>query len=221
MSAVWTKLLAILCLFCKALSTRERTGETWVDVGGTVTVQCRTSLDRVEYLNLKRGLNEEDVFFLEDRSSKTVIANDFNNRLQSNGKFPNVDILIKNLTSTDTGPYWCVYNMFDEIKTISKKEKGNGSILLIVRDASQVCNPSKDNLVLVLVMISAALLVSIIVGILIGFIFKSVLTKWRQSKSSRRRTHSSLPRREVPTVPQVAEETHLVANPASSWVETT
>ncbi|XP_026181010.1 uncharacterized protein LOC113141041 [Mastacembelus armatus] len=175
MSAVWTKLLAILCLFCKALSTRERTGVTWVDVGGTVTVQCRTSLDRVEYLNLKRGLNEEDVFFLEDRSSKTVIANDFNNRLQSNGKFPNVDILIKNLTSTDTGPYWCVYNMFDEIKTISKKEKGNGSILLIVRDAdaSQDCNSSKDNLVLVSVMISAAVLVGIIIGILIWLIFKT------------------------------------------------
>uniref|UniRef100_A0A8D3CHU5 Jupiter microtubule associated homolog 1b n=1 Tax=Scophthalmus maximus TaxID=52904 RepID=A0A8D3CHU5_SCOMX len=42
-----------------------------------------------------------------------------------------------------------------------------------------------------------------------------------RSKSSRRRHHSPLPRREMPWSPRVAEETHLVESPASSWVETT
>lgn len=49
----------------------------------------------------------------------------------------------------------------------------------------------------------------------------SVLTTWRGSKRSSRRSHSPRPRREVPTLPLAAEETHLVASPASSWVETT
>ena len=47
---------------------------------------------------------------------------------------------------------------------------------------------------------------------------------WRWSKrsqSSTRRRQSPLPRREVPTLPLAAGETHLVASPASSWVETT
>lgn len=49
-----------------------------------------------------------------------------------------------------------------------------------------------------------------------------VLIMWsKRSKSSRRRCHSPLNRREVPTPPQATEETHLVASPASSWVETT
>lgn len=43
----------------------------------------------------------------------------------------------------------------------------------------------------------------------------------RTQSSSRRRCHSPPTRREVPMLPQVAEETHLVASPASSWVETT
>lgn len=48
-----------------------------------------------------------------------------------------------------------------------------------------------------------------------------VLIMWsKRSKSSRRRCHSPLNRREVPTPPQATEETHLVASPASSWVET-
>lgn len=41
-----------------------------------------------------------------------------------------------------------------------------------------------------------------------------------RSKSSRRRCHSPLTRRMVPTPPRAAEETHLGASPASSWVET-
>lgn len=45
---------------------------------------------------------------------------------------------------------------------------------------------------------------------------------WRRKiKSSRGTHHSPLPRREVPALPQVAEETPLVASPALSLVETT
>lgn len=42
----------------------------------------------------------------------------------------------------------------------------------------------------------------------------------RSKISSRRRCHSPPTRREVPALLQAAEETPLVASPASSWVET-
>lgn len=41
------------------------------------------------------------------------------------------------------------------------------------------------------------------------------------TSQSRRRHHSPPPRREVPTLPRATEETHPVASPALSWVETT
>lgn len=82
---------------------------------------------------MKKGLKEEnDVFFKEGNSAKHTIAKEFTGRLQSHGEFPSVSILIKNLTSGDTGPYWCIYTKFDPKAGQLIHKRGTGSVLLVV-----------------------------------------------------------------------------------------
>lgn len=98
-----------------------------------VTIQCRSETQQ-EFLTLKKGINEDvQVFNNDGKSGKTTMAKEFTGRLQSNGVFPNVDILIKNLTSDDTGPYWCEYKRFDQQSASFISVKGKGSVLLVVR----------------------------------------------------------------------------------------
>uniref|UniRef100_A0A3Q1FLY5 Immunoglobulin domain-containing protein n=1 Tax=Acanthochromis polyacanthus TaxID=80966 RepID=A0A3Q1FLY5_9TELE len=103
-----------------------------VDVGESVTIQCRTSAEQ-DSLYLKMGLSKDiDVFFTEKDTGKNTISTQYKHRLQSNGAFPNVDILIKNLTANDTGPYWCMYKAFDRKTSKQTATDGSGSVLLVV-----------------------------------------------------------------------------------------
>ncbi|XP_044038246.1 uncharacterized protein LOC122869371 [Siniperca chuatsi] len=179
MSAVWLNLITILCVSCTALSNPESSGVVWKDVGGAVTIQCRPPELNQEMLNLRKGLNEDiQVLFKESNSDKNTIATEFTSRLQLNGEFPNVDILIKNLTSGDTGPYWCEYKRFDPKSSQVVTIKGEGSVLLVVtdgphQDTAQQCETSSKNLVLVPVVISAAVLLGILTVFFIWLIFKT------------------------------------------------
>uniref|UniRef100_A0A3P9C573 Immunoglobulin V-set domain-containing protein n=1 Tax=Maylandia zebra TaxID=106582 RepID=A0A3P9C573_9CICH len=100
-------------------------------VSGAVVKTCTHFLaSNQEMLYLKRGLNEEeDIFYLTDLK-KSTINQKFTDRLQFHGQVPNVDILLKNLTLDDTGPYWCVYKMTSNYEL--KASRGNGSVLLVV-----------------------------------------------------------------------------------------
>lgn len=106
----------------------EKTAVVWRRPGGAFTIQCRYSEQEKVSLNLKRGIKKSDVLFmnLEDQT----IKKEFRDRLQINGVFPNLDILIKNLTSNDTGPYWCFYIKTEENDI--PEEEGKGSVLLVV-----------------------------------------------------------------------------------------
>uniref|UniRef100_A0A3B4GCL0 Immunoglobulin V-set domain-containing protein n=1 Tax=Pundamilia nyererei TaxID=303518 RepID=A0A3B4GCL0_9CICH len=106
----------------------------FLNVGQQVTIQCRSASNQ-EMLYLKRGLNEEeDIFCLTDLQ-KSTINQKFTDRLQFHGPFPNVDILLKNLTLDDTGPYWCVYKVSSNYEF--KTSRGNGSVLLVVTGESE------------------------------------------------------------------------------------
>ncbi|XP_039679803.1 uncharacterized protein LOC120573949 isoform X2 [Perca fluviatilis] len=197
MSAVWLKLITILCLSCTALSGPVSSEVIWRDLGEAVTIQCRPSKPNQgqEYLTLKKGLNEEyDVLYKDGKSEKNTIHPKFKGRLQLNGVFPKVDILIKNLTSNDTGPYWCVYKKFDVVFSKTLEMKGTGSVLLLVAGGPQhdsICEPSDNNLVLVIVVICAALL-GIIVCFLIWIILKTKTTKRRTKMKPRNVTNNDV-----------------------------
>ncbi|XP_068574784.1 uncharacterized protein [Cebidichthys violaceus] len=188
MSAVYLKLITILCLSCTALSGSGSSGVVWRDFGEAITIQCRSPDKSQDSLSLKKGLSEklDHVLYKDGKSEKTTTATEFSNRVQLNGVFPNLDILIKNLTASDTGPYWCMYMKFDE-KSFNKIEvKGNGSLLLVVTDSTHQCdqsNNNNNNLILMSVGICAATLLGIIICFLIWIILK---TKKRTTKKPQR-----------------------------------
>ncbi|XP_028456159.1 uncharacterized protein si:ch211-188c18.1 isoform X2 [Perca flavescens] len=195
MSAVW---LNILCVSCTALSGPVSSEVVWRDLGKAVTIQCKTPKPNQEYLTLKKGLREEyDVLYIDGKSEKNTIHKEFMGRLQLNGVFPDVDILIKNLTTNDTGPYWCVYKKFDVESSKTLEMKGEGSVLLVVAGGPQqdsAClqyHPSDNNLVLVIV-ICAALLLGIIMCFLIWIILKTKTTKRHTKKKPRHVTNNDV-----------------------------
>ncbi|XP_059203517.1 uncharacterized protein LOC131982933 [Centropristis striata] len=184
MSAVF-KLLTLLCLFCTALS-EESSGVEWRDAGGDVTVQCRPpKKDKdQEYLTLMKGLSEDhQVFLIDGKTAKKTVADEFTTRLQTNGVFPNVDILIRNLTSQDTGPFWCYYKKFDKKVFEQLSTKGEGSVLLVVTDTR--CDPSNNNHILLAVVISGSVLLAVILCIIIGII--CIKTKASRTTKKQRR----------------------------------
>ncbi|TNN69324.1 hypothetical protein EYF80_020475 [Liparis tanakae] len=170
MSAVYFKLITVLCLSGTALSGPGSSAAVWRDFGGAVTIQCRSSETDQTSLDLRRGLNEMSVLFKDGSSDKYISGKELSGRIQLNGEFPNMDILIENLTSDDTGPYWCIYTRFDQESSSSVKVKGLGSLLLVVTDR---CDPPNNHLTLVAVVICAAALMAIIIVSLIWRILKA------------------------------------------------
>lgn len=108
----------------------------WKKVGESITIQCRSASDH-ESLEVKKGLNETQIFSTTNANPhKKIIIPSMAARVQTNGNFPNMDILIKNLSVDDTGPYWCFYAKFSgkSVETI----KGAGSVLLVVTGESSL-----------------------------------------------------------------------------------
>ncbi|XP_042078160.1 uncharacterized protein LOC102304363 isoform X2 [Haplochromis burtoni] len=176
MSAVWLQLITLLCVSFGAPSRADGYEVIRKKVGQQVTIQCRSASNQ-EMLYLKRGLNEEeDIFCLT--LQKSTINQKFTDRLQFHGPFPNVDILLKNLTLDDTGPYWCVYKVSSNYEL--KTSRGNGSVLLVVTESGPAPSPrpvctgqSQGDLVLVSVVICAAVLIVVLTVFLIWIIIKT------------------------------------------------
>ncbi|XP_029013822.1 uncharacterized protein LOC114859909 isoform X2 [Betta splendens] len=177
MSAVWVRLAVLLCLSSTVQSgPAAKTEVLWKDAGGFITIQCRCEKDQ-DMLYVKKDLNKNvDVFFRQKEEKKATIMKGFQGRLQVAGSFPNLDIVIKNLTSADTGPFWCVYASMNN-KTDLIYTEGTGSVLLVVAASKKAptatCDPSTQSLVPVSVMILAAVLLCIILGFLIWCIKKT------------------------------------------------
>lgn len=106
----------------------ESGGVLWTHVGGAITIKCRTTESDPYLLTLKGGLKEDHILVIENSSETGIIAKEFRDRLQLNGKYPNLDIRIKNLTFEDTGPFWCCYTKPRQVM----ETKGTGSVLLVV-----------------------------------------------------------------------------------------
>ncbi|MED6251043.1 hypothetical protein ATANTOWER_020159 [Ataeniobius toweri] len=174
MSAVWIKIFTILCL----CYTAEMNGVVWKENGQSITIQCRIKLKQT-YLSLKKGINKDIVSVVIFKTTgKISTSEEMSGRVQTHGNFPNIDILIKNLSTSDTGPYWCVYSDTDESyqhRTID----GNGSVLLVVTEKSApteqlvTCGQSNMNMVGVYVVIAVAALLIIVLGFIVWIMYKT------------------------------------------------
>lgn len=111
----------------------ESGGVVWVSFGGAITIQCRTTGPDQENLTLKRGLTQDEILVIDSSSEKNTINKEFRDRLQLNGVFPDVDITIQNLTSNDSGPFWCCYKKIDKMAKKGMETKCTGSVLLVVK----------------------------------------------------------------------------------------
>lgn len=169
MSALWLRFLSVLCLPCAALSSSEEGGVVWKELGGSITIQCRTAAKEQKILNLKRGLQKDPIFAINNDWTSIIRASKVENRTLVKGTFPNLNITITNLVMEDTGPYWCFYSMFG--KTMETKE-GKGAVLLVVKERQQ-CAAENTHLYQAAMVGSAALLFIIIVGILLWIILKT------------------------------------------------
>lgn len=183
MSSVWVKISTILFL-CYTAETH------WVqkEVGDQITIQCAID-SKEEFLYLQRGINkEENVYVRKNGTENGSPSEKMRERIQTHGKFPNVQILIKKLNTNDTNVYWCVYTKTDELyKTIFTE--GNGAVLLVVTEKGQTPSTipgtepslekdncgSSDNTPLYIIICVAALLI-----IILSFIMWSL----RKNKSS-------------------------------------
>ncbi|KAM9746387.1 uncharacterized protein ACNS7B_010395 [Menidia menidia] len=184
MSAVWLKTSTILCLCYAALTETV----VWRHVGEDVTIQCRGEA-KYESLSLKRGLSQDVTLFHRAKTNRKTLAKEIEKRSQTNGEFPNMDILIKNLTSNDTGPYWCIYKIVDASTSTLRDNKGKGSVLLVVTEnkggklpADEDCDQSHQSLVVVSSVISGAVLLGIILAFLIWIILKTRTSCFRPKR---------------------------------------
>lgn len=114
----------------------------WKDLGGLITIHCKSPFSKDVSLNIKKGLHKADVFSTD--KTQWMVTTELKPRLTFDiGDFPNVDITIKNLSVEDTGPYWCLYS------TIYSRElvelEGNGSVLLVVKGEAIMCYRQHKN----------------------------------------------------------------------------
>ncbi|XP_029997581.1 uncharacterized protein LOC115424450 isoform X2 [Sphaeramia orbicularis] len=179
MSALWTQIF-LSFLFCSAICGLESSGVQWKNVGESITIQCRSSEADMDAAGLTKGLNKDtEIAFKYKNSPKITIAPPFRNRLQLGSEFPNMDFLLSNLTSADTGPYWCEYQKIDsKSPTGLKNVAGTGSVLLVVTDNTVQtgksvtpgdCEQPNNSLVVTSVVISAAVLLGLIL-VIVAFI---------------------------------------------------
>ncbi|XP_068435339.1 uncharacterized protein [Clinocottus analis] len=173
MSAVYLKLVTVLCLSCTALCSRGSSGVEWKEIGEAVTIKCRPPATGQDSLTLLKGLDNEVVFFKTIKQEKYITAEELRDRLQLTGDFPNMDIVIRNLTSNDTGPYWCNYMKFDNETNQYEHVRSRGSVLLVVTDKTPRCDRANNNLILGSVVICVAALSVIIIFFLLWLILKA------------------------------------------------
>ncbi|XP_077414504.1 uncharacterized protein LOC144044149 [Vanacampus margaritifer] len=185
MSAVCFAFITVLCLFdtTPAETVENNTRVIWRAIGRSVSIQCRLS-QQCQKMTLLKGLRKESqVLYMT--SKKPTVAEEFSGRLRVNGDLPNVDVVISNLTSEDTGPYWCTYEWFDDQISDKRDVDGKGSVLLVITDEQQCGNPNK-NLLLVIVVVSAAVLFGVFIAFMLWVIPK--LKRW-QTKYRPRHTN--------------------------------
>uniref|UniRef100_A0AAV2KET3 Immunoglobulin V-set domain-containing protein n=1 Tax=Knipowitschia caucasica TaxID=637954 RepID=A0AAV2KET3_KNICA len=98
--------------------------------------------------------------------------------LKDNGHFPNIQILLKNLTREDTGVYWCMCGTHSAETGLNVPD-GDGSVLLVVADPAAGADSSKasacgeddtevdNHLLLITVVISSVLVLVIFSALLL------------------------------------------------------
>ncbi|XP_017577126.1 uncharacterized protein LOC108441888 [Pygocentrus nattereri] len=147
--------LLFLCNSC----TSEKYVFLSARVGETVTVNCTNPDQNVPqdgvYMYHQLDTDEKKVTYLYKDGTFTP-REPFKNRLETNKKLDTFAVSILNLSISDTGVYWCVFNKED--KNYDSKEK----TLLVVSGNENCANEEKkkenNTLTLIIVSVGASFL---------------------------------------------------------------
>ncbi|XP_020341708.1 uncharacterized protein LOC116374879 isoform X2 [Oncorhynchus kisutch] len=118
----------------------------WVKTGEKVTMMCSTTLKDQDGMYLYVGLDRDrEVLYYYQRDSKLTPRKRYWDRVKTEGPMDQLTITISNLTTEDTGVYWCVYTKFNEATYENYINQGRGSTLVVVNgryDALQLPCPT-------------------------------------------------------------------------------
>ncbi|XP_061829432.1 uncharacterized protein [Nerophis lumbriciformis] len=169
MSTVCLSLLfSTLCFFCTTQAAPEDE-VVWKHTGESVSILCRIRPPGpgLVFVSLHKGLWKE-IQILFKMGEKNTVAMKYADRLQVKGNITSMEVVISNLTTEDTGPYWCDYKMNANYQT--KALNSTGSVLLVVTD--EQCEPPDRTLLLVTAAVSAAVLFGVLIAFLLWIIPK-------------------------------------------------
>ncbi|XP_062414176.1 uncharacterized protein LOC134106184 [Pungitius pungitius] len=101
----------------------------WREPGEAVTVRCRSSHPKPEYLSLMTG--------------RGTVAPEYRGRLRCSETFPDVDVVIDPVTPADAGRYECVYLKYDRQRR-PVELPGTGSVFLVMPQPSSPGERCRD-----------------------------------------------------------------------------
>ncbi|KAL6108611.1 uncharacterized protein ACO6RY_19094 [Pungitius sinensis] len=138
---------ATLCLSCAAAPRGPGPDEAvWREPGEAVTVRCRSSHPKPEYLSLMTGRGggggDVRVLFKDDQPGGGTVAPEYRGRLRCSETFPDVDVVIDPLTPADAGRYECVYLKNDRQRR-PVELPGTGSVFLVVPQPPSSLSPGE------------------------------------------------------------------------------
>ncbi|XP_061893060.1 uncharacterized protein LOC133642719 [Entelurus aequoreus] len=174
-------LISTLCFFCTTQAASEDTnGLVWKHTGKSVSILCRSRPPGpgLVFMSLLKGLRKE-INVLFKMGDKNTVAEKYADRLQVKGDITSMEVVISNLTTEDTGPYWCDYKMTANFET--KALNSNGSVLLVVTD--EQCEPPDRTVLLVTAAVSAAVLFGVLIAFLLWIIPK--IKQWHNKMGLR------------------------------------
>ncbi|CAL9693421.1 unnamed protein product [Knipowitschia caucasica] len=175
MSALWRFAVTLIVVFCISVSTTSCSTVKWKKPGMSVTIQCNCGKKDIKFISVKKGLYKNESFYYKTPSHTNSL---YPQRSEDNGHFPNIQILLKNLTREDTGVYWCMCGTHSAETGLNVPD-GDGSVLLVVADPAAGADSSKasacgeddtevdNHLLLITVVISSVLVLVIFSALLL------------------------------------------------------
>ncbi|NP_001091729.1 uncharacterized protein LOC100002239 precursor [Danio rerio] len=137
-------LLVLICLRSLRAATNLKVTQITRARGKHISIECTThksSQNGVYMYKQERAREPQEIFYFyqETPQSITLTYKQMNNKVIVSGVLPNLNVTILNVTVTDTGFYWCEFNLDEKITL------GNITWLLIEENqGGNAVNKSKE-----------------------------------------------------------------------------
>uniref|UniRef100_A0A672LEY1 Immunoglobulin V-set domain-containing protein n=1 Tax=Sinocyclocheilus grahami TaxID=75366 RepID=A0A672LEY1_SINGR len=147
-------------------------------VGNKIIIQCaadKTPQDGVYlYKQVGASKNEQKVFYYYKDGTFRPISEWCRDKVKVNGTFPNFNVTVLNVNATDTGFYWCEFNLEDKISVGKVTWLGIGKSE--GKDEEKVCSEDIHHHVKIFLIVCAVMLLLCIAGFIFVILKVSIHT---------------------------------------------